>query len=352
MPDPTSVSVPVVTSFKTGDPSTPDSTEVVPKPRSGQMASSRLADNMDVTPSVEINVLKETRESARAAAEASGSGRRARVPSRKALEASGKLKNEGIQWLTKEKREEEVKRMRELKAQRKAAAAAGLKAGQVIEAVTINDMGGGTSAHTSGSGDRVETLSGLPKMAWRKLSPAEILEAARREPITNVAIKPPYRGSGPSTSEERDMSDHTTGRRLVDTDAGTSDKYERKKVVSESHDTVWMDSAKASPGRSPDPKRQRRFLGVHEQAKLVHAIGGLPRSSSREAIIGDGGSFSGSGQIDSVSLCQFEGCSRKATFGVNGNVRYWWVLRSWGKSSSLPYRVQSDTRTNEQVPFS
>ena len=347
MPDSTSASVPVVTSFKTGDSSTSDHAGAVPQPRSGLMTSSRLADIMDMTPSVEANVLKETRESARAAAEASGSGRRARVPSRKALEASGKLKNEAIQWLTKEKKEEEAKRTRELKAQKKAAAVAGLKAGQVIEAAAIGDMGGGTSPYTSGSGDEVETLSGLPKMAWRKLSPAEILETARRESIINVAIKPPYRGSGPAASEESDESDRTTGRRLVDTDAGTSDTYKRKKLVLESHDTVSMEPAKASPGRSHDSKHQRRFLGVHEQAMPVHARGGLPRSSSREAFVGNGKSFSGSGQIGSVSVCQFEGCSRKATFGVNGNVRYWWVLRSWGRKSSLPFRVQSDKHKNK-----
>ena len=300
---------------------------------------------MDTTPSVEINVPKKTRESARAAAETSGSGRRVRVPSRKALEATGKLKNEGIQWLTKEKKEEEAKRMRELKAQRKAAAGAGLRAGQVIEAVAVGGMGGGTSADAGGRGDGVKTLSDLPKMVWRKLSPAEILEAARKQPITNVAFKPPHRGSGPVASEERDASDRTTGRRLVDTDAGTSDRCKRKKVVSESHHTVWMDSAKASPGRSQDSKRQRRSLGVHEQAMLVHARGVLRRGSSREAIIGDGGSFSGLGQIGSVSVCQFEDCSRKATFGVNGNVRYWWVLRSWGRISNLPFRVQSDEQT-------
>ena len=300
---------------------------------------------MDMTPSVEINVPKKIRESARAAAEASGSGRRARVPSRKALEATGKLKNEGTQWLTKEKKEEEAKRMRELKAQRKAAAAAGLRAGQVIEAVAVGGMGGGTSADAGGRGDGVKTLSGLPKMVWRKLSPAEILEATRKQPITNVAVKPLHRGSGPMASEERHASDRTTDGLIV-TYTGTSNRCKRKKVVSESHHTVWMDSAKASSGRSQDSKRQRGSLGVHEQAVLVHTKGFLRRSSSREAIIGDGGSFSGLGQIGSVSVCQFEGCSRKATFGVNGNVRYWWVLPSWGKSSSLPFRVQSDKQTN------
>ncbi|CAM9343030.1 unnamed protein product [Ascophyllum nodosum] len=312
----------VMTSFKIEDPSTSDSGGAGPQPRSGHMTSCRLADNMDMTPSVEINVLKETRESARATAEASGPGRRARIPSRKALEASGKLKNEDIQWLTKEKKEEDAKRVKELKAQRKAAAAAGLKAGEVIEAVAIGGMGGGTSADTGGNGDGVETLSGLPKMTWRKLSPTEILEAAKRQPITKVAVKPPHCGSSVAASEKRDASDYEIGKRLIDTDAGTSDKCRHKKVVSEAHETVWMDSAKTSPGRSEDSTRQRGSLEVHKQALLDHTRGILPRSSSREAIVRDGESFSGSGQIGSVSVCHFEGCSRKATFGVNGNVRY------------------------------
>ena len=347
VPDPTSASVPVMTSFKIEDPSTSDSGGAGPQPRSGHMTSCRLADNMDMTPSVEINVLKETRESARATAEASGSGRRARIPSRKALEASGKLKNEDIQWLTKEKKEEDAKRVKELKAQRKAAAAAGLKAGEVIEAVAIGGMGGGTSADTGGNGDGVETLSGLPKMTWRKLSPTEILEAAKRQPITKVAVKPPHCGSSVAASEKRDASDYEIGKRLIDTDAGTSDKCRHKKVVSEAHETVWMDSAKTSPGRSEDSTRQRGSLEVHKQALLDHTRGILPRSSSREAIVRDGERFSGSGQIGSVSVCHFEGCSRKATFGVNGNVRYWWVLHWWGRSSSLPFRVHSDKQTNQ-----
>ena len=349
VPDPTSVSVPVATSFKTEDPSTSDSAGAVPQPRSGHMTISRLADHMDMTPSIDINVLKENGGSAGASSEASGSGRRARFPSRKALEASGKLKKEAVQWLTKEKREEEAKRMKELKAQRKAAAAAGLKAGQVIEAVAIGGMRGGTSADTGGNGDGVGTLSGLPKMTWRKLSPAEILEAAGREPITNVVMKPPHRGSSVAVSEERDANDRKTSGRLVTTDAGTSDKYKYEKVVSESHHTVWVNSPKASPCRLQDSKRQRGSLGVHEQAMLTHARGVLPRSSSREAIVEDGGSFSGSGHSGSVSVCQFEGCSRKATFGVNGNVRYWWVSHSSWRSSSLHFRLQSNKRTSPVV---
>ncbi|CAN0393133.1 unnamed protein product [Ectocarpus sp. 12 AP-2014] len=141
-----------------------------PRSSSGRQTPplSRMAEAPGLSPSDEMRLLQEARDSARAAAEASGYGRRARAPSRKFLEASGKMVGESLQWMTREKKEEQARLSLLLREQRKAAAAAGLKPGEVIEAATAAGAGGdgirGENAPWNGS--------------WRKLTPAEILQAA------------------------------------------------------------------------------------------------------------------------------------------------------------------------------
>lgn len=149
-----------------------------------------------LAPSDEMRLLQEARESARAAAEASGSGRRPRPPSRKALEASGKLVCNSIQWMTKEKREEEARFKLEMKEQRKAAAAAGLKFGHRIEALALSAPVG-VKAEEGGTETRGgETLSAdawtginaaVSNVLWRKLTPAETLLAAGKQPSVDGA---------------------------------------------------------------------------------------------------------------------------------------------------------------------
>ncbi|CAN0529342.1 unnamed protein product, partial [Ectocarpus sp. 12 AP-2014] len=64
--------------------------------------TSRPSEGM--APSVEMLILRQAREAAKTEAEASGGGRRARAPSRRALEASGRLRGDGAQWLKKKKK--------------------------------------------------------------------------------------------------------------------------------------------------------------------------------------------------------------------------------------------------------
>lgn len=146
----------------------------------------RLAEASGMSPSDEILVLKQAREAAKKEAEASGGGRRPRAPSRRALEASGQMKGEGAQWMTKEKRAEQARVMAELRDQRKRNRAAGLKIGVVAEvlmetaepaaaaAVTgtavstdSGDVGGGGGAPVV---ERAEPVLG--DAAWQKVSPA------------------------------------------------------------------------------------------------------------------------------------------------------------------------------------
>eukprot|EP00903_Cladosiphon_okamuranus_P018919 g17401.t1 len=149
-----------------------------------------------LAPSDEIRLLQEARESARAAAEASGSGRRPRAPSRKLLEASGKLMCDSIQWMTKEKREEEARVKQEMKEQRKAAAAAGLKFGQRMEALTLSTPAGAraeggvaetTAGEIAGAGPQTGMKAAGTSVVWRKLTPAETLIAAGKQPHVDGA---------------------------------------------------------------------------------------------------------------------------------------------------------------------
>jgi len=138
-----------------------------------------------LTPSDEIRLFQEARESARVAAQASGSGRRPRAPSRKLLEASGKMTGDSIQWMTKEKKEEEARLKLEMKEKRKAAAAAGLKFGHVMEAFTIPTPVDATTATGDGEIAGAGTWSGInaaeSKVLRRELTPEATLQAAGKD---------------------------------------------------------------------------------------------------------------------------------------------------------------------------
>ncbi|CBJ26691.1 expressed unknown protein [Ectocarpus siliculosus] len=81
--------------------------------------NNRLADSSGMAPSVEFLVLRQAREDAKTEAEASGLGRRPRAPSRRALEAAGRLKGTGAQWMSREKKAEDLRVKAELRQQRK-----------------------------------------------------------------------------------------------------------------------------------------------------------------------------------------------------------------------------------------
>ncbi|CAM9317335.1 unnamed protein product [Ectocarpus sp. 6 AP-2014] len=87
-----------------------------------------------MAPSVEMLILRQAREAAKKEAEASGGGRRARAPSRRALEASGRLRGDGAQWMTREKKAEQARVNTELREKRKKSREAGLTVGVVLEA--------------------------------------------------------------------------------------------------------------------------------------------------------------------------------------------------------------------------
>ncbi|CAM9552838.1 unnamed protein product, partial [Laminaria digitata] len=87
----------------------------------------------NMSPSEEMRIAKEARAEAKAEAEARGGGRRARAPSRKILESSGRITGVGaVQWMTAEQRVVEKRRKDLLKEQRKRSMTVGLGPGLVL----------------------------------------------------------------------------------------------------------------------------------------------------------------------------------------------------------------------------
>lgn len=118
-------------------------------------------------PSAEMRLVQHARDVARAAAQASGSGRRARAPSLKALRAAGLLDEEGTQLLTKAMNAEESRKSRQRREQWRAGVAVGLRVGHVIEALTSND---------STDEDQDDSAVGTGgRGTWRRLTAEETL---------------------------------------------------------------------------------------------------------------------------------------------------------------------------------
>ena len=148
------------------------------RPTPPPASTNRLADTSGMSPSVEFLVLRQAREAAKKEAEASG-GRRPRAPSRRALEASGRMKDEGAQWMSREKKAEQARAMKELREQRRQYRAAGLGVGVVVEAYVANEMaaatatGNGAVAGGGRGGGGAEALpAAQEEPGWRKVSPA------------------------------------------------------------------------------------------------------------------------------------------------------------------------------------
>ena len=276
-------------------------------PRAAATPRTKVAwkEGQGLAPSEEMKLVQEARESARAAAEASGSGRRARAPSRKFLEASGRMTDKSAQWMTKEMREEQARIKRELKQQKRAAAAAGLKVGQVIETIAVPSV----SADTGSEGSVVSDEATGSKVSWRKLTPAETLRA--------VGVQ--------SAPEKAALN--TVGREGTAevTDVVTVDRHE---VDEEAH--VPAATLAAAPATATTTERVPETTGKFEAAPSEPTARQgstgdemASASSSKFNRKDDGGRQGAGAKRAEKARCNFESCSKKASYGVNGVVRYW-----------------------------
>ena len=245
--------------------------------------------------------------------QASGSGRRARAPSRKLLEASGALENEGAQWMTREIKEADAKAKRELREQRKHFKAAGLKAGEAIEAITETKADGGeTTADADIEGGKFDASWRVQTQAPAKqqqsmgegLAASSNINAKKEavEAFSPAAVgKPPLKRAWMVSVPDGSARDGKAAKVLVDATAPTP---KRSKQDHDHHNREG--------GREAAPEAS----GNVSAGKPKTARGGGESKGSADA---------DKGRDDSVdqTKCEFGDCSKTANFGVNGTVRYW-----------------------------
>ncbi|CAN0049642.1 unnamed protein product [Pylaiella littoralis] len=297
------------------------------------------------------------REAAVEAANGSSSGgRRARAPSRKLLEASGKVADEGVQLLTKEKKQEEARLKMEMKEQRRAAKTAGLKLGEVIEATALppsfsgeetggSGSGGGASWDSDKSGAFNVTEATLPNLSWRKLSPAEILKAAQQQQQQKQQQKQEQQPAvaeakhiglsvKDTETEEKGGAVATAARQQVTTGelatpaTATTATEDGNKLAKKRKGEGSPASPEADTGSGKGAERGRPAKNAARAGKKDHKkrFRATPRAAKRQSprIHGEverpnkakGGTARGK------IACEFKNCSEPASYGVGDTVRY------------------------------
>lgn len=206
---------------------------------------------------------------------------RLRAPSRRVFEAERRTTDEGVQWRTKAKKQEEERKGRRKRQDRKAAAAAGLKVGEILEAFSAgdrSDKGGGIDGGNTSNNPGKKTGT----------SNAKVTPVRRVQKITKkVSTPPPAAGLG------------ATRKRSADNGVAPTKSAKTRKGSS------------ASKATSTKQRTKEGDVGERQE------------SGRRGPSIKGGG-----GNGVAAQTCDSTGCTRLATFGVNGVVRYWWVLQS------------------------
>lgn len=291
--------------------------------------SSCMATISGVSPLVETNRIKLARASAKAEAEASGSGRRPRAPSRKALEASGLLKNDGAQLMSREMKEAEARRKKELKEQRRQYKAVGLKAGVVLEAFPVGDKGEDTPG--VGDGNIVGGVDQLPFSETKRDEPSVASAgAASKEssgkrkrkgsvPAATAATQPEAARS--SAAETRSSAHVLAASSSSDGEPQGGDKiiYPVEPSNKRNKRTKENDKGEMERGKiASQTKRKGETRPSTMQRRSVANKGGTSASAAAAMMEEKGDKSSTSG-----TACAFDGCRKAAAFGVNGTARYW-----------------------------
>lgn len=275
-----------------------------------------------MAPSVEIKVLNEARESARAAAEASGLGRRARAPSRKVLEMSGLLEHEGPQWLTKEIKERDGKLKRKQREQRKQLKAAGLKQGEVIEAFSV-DQGSslwravGGNVNGGGIGDdhvKCRKMQGQ----WHKPTRAELMQVMQAIQGTNKALK----NAVEKTDASQDgVSSYATGTEAAKKRKGTElDTARCAEVdsIAPKHSKAWaLKKSRHVNGGEQGNTENKETLAAEAKTKDSEQNTRISKKKGGQVEVG------GEGDVSGTFKYKANGHTKAVVFGVDDAVRYW-----------------------------
>lgn len=290
-----------------------------------------------MAPSLEMKLVQEAREAAKAEAAASGSGRRARAPSRKFLEASGAL-SEGAQRVAKHTMEAEATVKKELRARRKNFAVSGSRTAEVVEERTTRNSDTAASAgELSGSTER----SSGTKVSSQARDENEMLSSKRKlcKAPTNEAPNPAGKHSfraQEATCASAPVIKVAVGVGQVSLVAATSSTE-----VSRQRSWGMQEDAEAPNTRSViEITKNEAGSGMHEWHVHRCVVGKADTMNiAAQAALKNGGTSSvGAGKLTDIgarqdsaerranprkSRCEHDGCPKTAVFGVNGVVRYW-----------------------------
>lgn len=272
--------------------------------------SSRLAGMADAsveTPSEEIRILQAARESARAAAEASGSGRRARVPSIKALEAAGMAEVEGAQWMSRKRQQNEkwkqrdnketVRESTELKKRLKVESAAKIAAGRMLSAPEIDGHGNRKCVVKYGMYSEFETGTASDQSSL-------------------VGIQQTQTGG---TEQYQGTDTHVTGVATTMVEG-----VESVKITGDESSASGIFSKRSAPATAnktpPGISSGKRLKTARNrmQGNGIEVQSGEVQQTAKAALMQMGES-----QNILKTLCQFGDCPKIASYGINGTVRYW-----------------------------
>lgn len=239
------------------------------------------------------------------------SSRRPRTKSRRALEAAGLSGNEGAQLMSKEMKADMARKQRELKEQHKAAEAAGLRRGEVIELLVEPPANSGDGNVPLGHGDNT-VAAGTTTGTWKKLTPDELL----RERELGKRVRNSMKRQEAAEACGDNHAEEVTLENIACATGWQGHPVSRKKRArvssSEEYGVMVQDGSgytKQSAGvKVQEQQLQRR---CHE---VKHGM--MPAFYNS-------GSWYVAHQPSSSTVCQFDGCTLRATFGVNSIARYW-----------------------------
>lgn len=285
------------------------------------------------------------------------------------------LENEGAQWMTKEIKEADLKIKKELREQRKHFMAAGLKAGEVIEVVEVVEPL--TAPHGIETGVTGVGVGGVaPGVAVARSRRTDVGGAVITAAAATAAVAAAAADAAAATAEAGVGSRKKSGRATV-LEAMSAFSRANRNLGAEVEDQsvpkarAWMVAPSEGGGGGGRSTSGGGSGGTGENAVVAEnaiataaeayaASGILPSGSTRDresdntgqdgektssevadgtagveggtrtaqdeeegqgCVVDDGEARGGGG--GGVSTCEFGECPRRASFGVNGTVRYW-----------------------------
>lgn len=196
--------------------------------------SCKLSNAKGMAPSIEMKILQKERE--KAMTEARATGRRPRIPSLKALEIAGKLKYDGVQWMSKEMYKAEVQLRKEIRERRNKFKADAMEDTPEIQTKTDNSDYVREAGSSTGKGSTERNDSTLVTLGERTQSMVELTQAGTRQ-------------QGPDAVQSNRETDHAS--------ASGGSGEQSQSVIEEANPMVKRNHSDPSRGK-PGKKKAKR----------------------------------------------------------------------------------------------